>query len=90
VRLGCREEPGVTICDISDDGVGISPDQLERIFTPFFTTREKGTGLGLAFAKKIVDEHGGELTVRSVQGEGSTFSIALPRKQDHGDDSDHR
>ncbi len=66
--------------DISDNGCGISPDDIDKIFDPFFTTKDgtEGTGLGLSFSKKIIEQHGGELSVRSVVGRGATFSILLP------------
>lgn len=63
---------------ISDTGCGIDEDKLEKIFSPFFTTKEKGTGLGLAEAAKIVEGHGGLLNVYSQPGRGSTFSVTLP------------
>jgi signal transduction histidine kinase len=50
----------------------------EKIFTPFFTTREKGTGLGLAFVREIVREHGGEVSVGDAEGGGAVFRIDLP------------
>jgi two-component system, NtrC family, sensor histidine kinase AtoS len=71
-------EHGVTI-GVADSGCGIAPDQIDHIFSPFFTTREKGTGLGLAIASKIVEGHGGRLTVHSTPGAGSTFEVRLPR-----------
>ncbi|MGE5586602.1 MAG: ATP-binding protein [Clostridia bacterium] len=64
--------------DFRDTGVGIPPDQLDKVFTPFFTTRERGTGLGLAIARRVVSEHGGEITVESMPGVGTAFSIFLP------------
>ncbi|GHV11459.1 hypothetical protein AGMMS49938_02180 [Fibrobacterales bacterium] len=63
---------------ITDTGKGISPENLENIFTPFFTTKEQGTGLGLAIVKKIVDLHEGEIKVESKVGEGTTVRIKLP------------
>mgnify|MGYP000855418734 CR=1 FL=1 len=63
---------------VSDHGMGIAPDQLERIFDLFFTTRTGGTGLGLATVRKIVDNHNGRIDVQSVQGDGTTFLVDLP------------
>jgi signal transduction histidine kinase len=62
---------------VTDTGKGIAPDQVEQIFTPFFTTKEKGTGLGLAFVREIVGDHGGTLEVQSELGKGSTFTVEL-------------
>ncbi|HWR83157.1 MAG TPA: HAMP domain-containing sensor histidine kinase [Candidatus Deferrimicrobium sp.] len=68
---------------VDDNGKGISPDDLDRIFEPFFTTKPggQGTGLGLALCKKIALEHGGDIRVRSRQGAGATFEVALPVAQ---------
>lgn len=66
---------------ISDQGEGISPEHLENIFNPFFTTKPQGVGLGLAIVSKIVDEHGGKVTVFSEQGRGTRFEITLPLAQ---------
>jgi signal transduction histidine kinase len=66
---------------VSDNGQGLSPEDQGRIFEPFFTTKEKGTGLGLAIAKKIIDGHGGRIAVSSALGQGTTFTIILPRHQ---------
>ncbi len=62
----------------TDTGVGISPDVLPNIFTPFFTTKQRGTGLGLAVAKKIIDDHRGSIHVLSEQGAGTTIVVVLP------------
>ena len=64
--------------EISDTGVGIAPAAMDRIFTPFFSTKEAGTGLGLALTHKIVEDHGGSILVRSNPGTGTTFRILLP------------
>ncbi len=63
---------------ISDTGVGIAPEHVSRIFQPFFTTKAQGTGLGLAIAARVVEQHGGRITVESVPGQGTTFTIVLP------------
>ena len=63
---------------VIDRGSGIDPKHLENIFNPFFTTKAEGVGLGLAIVSKIVDEHGGQITVESTLGEGSVFRVYLP------------
>jgi signal transduction histidine kinase len=63
---------------ISDNGHGISEDFLSKIFYPFFTTKEKGSGIGLAIAQKIIDSHRGSIDVESEVGRGTTFTIKLP------------
>jgi two-component system nitrogen regulation sensor histidine kinase GlnL len=68
----------VVAIEISDDGPGIGKEQLEHIFTPFFTTKSKGTGLGLAICHKIVSEHRGMIKVDSELGKGTTFTVMLP------------
>ncbi|MBS7633396.1 HAMP domain-containing histidine kinase, partial [Candidatus Bathyarchaeota archaeon] len=61
-----------------DTGTGMNKDVLEKIWTPFFTTRAKGLGLGLPICKRIVEAHGGKISVESIVGEGTTFTIAIP------------
>lgn len=63
---------------VIDRGSGIQPEHLESIFNPFFTTKAEGVGLGLAIVSKIVDQHGGKMTVESEAGKGSVFRIYLP------------
>jgi signal transduction histidine kinase len=64
--------------EVADDGPGIAPELQKQIFTPFFTRREGGTGLGLAFVARVVVAHQGRVSVRSVPGEGATFRVELP------------
>ena len=59
-------------------GEGIPEDLLDRIFEPYFTTRESGTGLGLAVVRQIVERHGGEIRVRNNDEGGATFTVCLP------------
>ncbi len=80
VRVSLRRGETSLTVEIADNGCGISEENLSRIFNPFFTTKERGTGLGLANAYKIVEAHGGELTVESRPGEGSTFTLRLPQE----------
>lgn len=65
--------------DVRDEGVGIPPEDLERVFEPFFSTKSGGTGIGLALVHRIIDEHGGLIRVDSSPGEGTTFTVTLPR-----------
>jgi len=64
--------------EVSDSGPGIPQDKLDKIFTPFFTTKPRGTGLGLAVVKKVVERHKGRIEVSSALGRGTTFRIHLP------------
>jgi two-component system, NtrC family, sensor kinase len=68
---------------VTDNGPGIDPKLLDKLFTPFFTTKEEGTGLGLAISYGIVRDHGGEIRVQSEQGKGTTFTVSLPVRQDN-------
>jgi len=63
---------------VSDTGVGVPPESLERIFRPFYTTKRGGTGLGLSLCRRIIRQHGGTLSVESKLGKGSRFIIRLP------------
>jgi signal transduction histidine kinase len=63
---------------VRDTGTGIDPEALEKLFVPFFTTKEKGTGLGLPISQRIVQAHGGELEVASRPGKGASFLVVLP------------
>lgn len=69
--------------DFADDGHGISEEDLAKVFTPFFTTHEMGTGLGLSVVHNIITAHGGEVSVRSAEGKGAVFSILLPTGRPH-------
>ena len=92
VRLSAREDGDRLIVSVSDSGIGIPADKLGAIFEPFeqgqgSASREyEGAGLGLAITKKLVDLHGGVLDVRSVPGEGSTFTFTLPVSDDADSD----
>jgi signal transduction histidine kinase len=66
------------VLDVSDTGTGMSKTTQDKLFTPFFTTKERGTGLGLATVKKIVEAHRGEIQVKSESGKGTSIRIRLP------------
>lgn len=80
-RLGVRvfAENGLACVTVSDEGVGISDEDLQRISRPFFTSKGRASGLGLSITKRIVEEHGGKLAVRSRVGEGSAFTLQFPQ-----------
>jgi hypothetical protein len=75
----------VVLVMIGDSGPGIPPDDLERIFTPFFTTKTQGTGLGLAICRQLVEYQGGKIKVVSRLGEGTRVTIELPVTQFSGE-----
>jgi signal transduction histidine kinase len=81
VRLSSRTGMGGEIViEIADNGPGIPPDAIDKIFEPFFSKRAGGTGLGLAIARQMVENHGGRIEVESQAGRGTTFRIRLPRR----------
>lgn len=81
LRTGQLDE--MAYIEVADNGSGIAPDTLQKIFDPFFTTKPvgQGTGLGLSLSYGIVKKHGGEITVNSQQGVGTTFRVHLPMRQ---------
>jgi signal transduction histidine kinase len=85
VELRLWEDVSHVWLSVTDDGPGISEHNMERIFSPFFSTKAQGTGLGLTFAQKIISLHGGRLTAANNERGGATFVIALPKQRDgHG------
>ncbi len=83
IKVLCHQESGSVFLEISDNGIGVKPEDLKRIFDRFFQadssrTHQEGTGLGLSIAKWIVDKHKGKLTVKSEFGKGTHFTIIFP------------
>jgi signal transduction histidine kinase len=78
LTLRARRQDGEVVLEVSDTGVGIPADALERVFEPFYTTKEAGTGLGLAVCRRIVEAHGGRLSIRSQPDRGTTIQVHLP------------
>jgi two-component system nitrogen regulation sensor histidine kinase NtrY len=68
--------------EVADTGSGLSKEECDRLFTPYYTTKEHGTGLGLAIAQSVVSDHQGRIAVKSVPGQGTTFVIELPRRRE--------
>lgn len=80
LKIWTEKRDQYQVVHIADTGAGIPEETLDRIFAPFFTTKDFGTGLGLAIVQQIIDEHGGQISCRSKLGAGTIFSIALPLK----------
>lgn len=72
------ETPGKVTVSVADDGCGIPPEHIEKIFDPFFSTKPAGTGLGLAVVNRIIHEHNGTIVMKSEPGKGTTVTIQLP------------
>jgi len=93
LRIVARERQKSVRIEVSDTGRGIKPEVLERIFEPFFTTKisgeeqssNGGCGLGLAFCRQVIHDHGGTIEVESEPGRGTTFRITLPRGRSAAD-----
>jgi len=81
LNSGNSSQPDWLQIIVSDTGVGIPPEHLERVFRPFYTTKRGGTGLGLSMCRRIVSQHGGTLSVESKISEGSRFIIRLPLRE---------
>jgi two-component system nitrogen regulation sensor histidine kinase NtrY len=82
LTLRVRSEHSSARIEISDTGMGIKPEERERLFTPYYTSKPHGTGLGLAIVQSIVSDHAGRISVESEPGRGTTFIIELPKNLD--------
>jgi two-component system, NtrC family, nitrogen regulation sensor histidine kinase NtrY len=69
--------------EVSDTGKGLTPEECQRLFTPYYTTKQLGTGLGLAIVQSVIADHHGTISVSSDEGRGATFRIDLPKRQLH-------
>ena len=78
LTLRTRTDDGNITVEVSDTGSGLTPEECDRIFTPYYTSKKHGTGLGLAIVQSVVSDHGGRISIRSEPGKGTTFVIALP------------
>jgi two-component system, NtrC family, nitrogen regulation sensor histidine kinase NtrY len=86
IRTGRKN--GMALVEVSDTGAGLTPEECERLFTPYYTTKRHGTGLGLAIVQSVVSDHQGRISVESAPGSGATFRIELPI-QTPGSESEH-
>jgi len=79
----------VAVIRVSDTGPGIPESVRDKVFQPFFSTKEEGTGLGLSIATRIIEDHGGRLELESRESEGATFIITLPlQESEYGQNPD--
>lgn len=83
VVVRTAREPQSAFIEVRDTGTGIPPAQLQKIFIPFFTTKPKGHGVGLALTHRIITEHGGTLTAANAAGGGAVFTIKIPSENTH-------
>jgi signal transduction histidine kinase len=79
LRVRSRRDDAKAIVEIGDTGSGLTREECERIFTPYYTSKQHGTGLGLAIVQSVVSDHGGRISVQSEPGRGTTFVIELPQ-----------
>ena len=80
VTIGCEAARGRRVkLTVADTGLGIKPEHLQRIFDLYFTTKERGSGIGLSMVYRTVQMHDGEIEVQSTPGKGTTFTIFLPQ-----------
>jgi signal transduction histidine kinase len=79
LTLRTRNEDGKVLIEVADTGSGLTPEECERIFTPYYSSKQHGTGLGLAIVQSVVSDHGGRIRVQSEPGRGTTFVIELQK-----------
>jgi signal transduction histidine kinase len=82
IRSG-KDETGQLILSVTDNGIGISADSANRLFSAFFTTKSTGLGMGLSICRSIVEAHGGRMSASSNEGPGATFQLVLPLHREH-------
>ena len=82
LTLRTRDSDERVYVEVSDTGSGLTREECDRLFTPYYTSKEHGTGLGLAIVQSVVSDHGGTISVQSERGKGTTFLVELPRNLD--------
>jgi len=78
LTVSTKRNDAEVLVSVSDNGRGMTEEEARNLFVPFFTTKSDGTGLGLAYAQQVINEHGGKIDCATARGKGSTFSIQLP------------
>jgi len=80
IEVRIFSEDQFNVITVSDNGSGISEENKDKVFEPKFTTKSSGMGLGLAMVKNIVETYGGHISLQSVEGKGTTFTVSIPQK----------
>jgi signal transduction histidine kinase len=80
LTVSSSEVDGIVEISVADTGTGMTQEVVQKLWVPLFTTKQKGMGLGLPICKRIVEAHGGSISVQSILGKGSTFTVKLPTK----------
>jgi signal transduction histidine kinase len=80
IKIATRATPQAIEISVSDSGLGLTPEERDRLFTPYYTSKQHGTGLGLAIVQSVVSDHHGSITVSSEPGGGATFTIRIPQR----------
>ena len=84
LRVCCRTQNQEVVIDIIDEGIGMTKEQLGKLGTPFYSLKEKGTGLGLMVSYRIIQSFYGKIQVASEKGKGTTFTITFPQLVSRG------
>ena len=79
VRVNAFRREGVPVITVSDNGYGIVPEAMDKVFVPFFTTKQGGSGIGLSVCRQIMNRHGGSISVISEEEKGTTFTLQFPQ-----------
>jgi len=87
LKVSTKKTKDFVEVSFEDTGIGLPKEKMKKLFTPFFTTKAKGLGMGLAICKKFVESHGGSIEVESEEGKGSTFTVKLPIQQENGSEN---
>lgn len=90
IRIKTRFENDWIIIQIQDSGIGIDSRLFNKIFNPYFTTKAKGSGLGLTIVRRVVKEHGGEIHLESALGQGTSFTLKFPKRPAVGNSNDEK
>jgi nitrogen fixation/metabolism regulation signal transduction histidine kinase len=81
ITIAARSQRENVVIEVADTGTGLTKEECERLFSPYYTTKQHGTGLGLAIVQSVVSDHGGRISVRSEPGKGTTFVLELPARR---------